>query len=128
MDLNREPQEIAYTAAEEIRALNHRTMPGQNAFPYPPDVSKTVLALVSMTERIPQTLAQLRSGLRGLEEREGIVMDDGSTVADEVATALRALLRAEQAFTAARGALQEASTPLFHMGGVLADEDEPAGV
>ncbi|MFJ3699540.1 hypothetical protein ACIPW9_36360 [Streptomyces sp. NPDC090052] len=123
MDQDRGPAQHSDDAAEAVRQLNHATL-STSAYPYPGEASKTVLGFIDMLNRLPQSLDQLAAGLRALEGRGGIVMDDGSEVSEQVSIVLRSLLNAKEALSTARGALQEASTPLFHMGGVLADGDD----
>jgi hypothetical protein len=136
MDLDRTPARIASAAAEEIRALNHRTLP-VGAFHdadgfrgvAPARLSGTVQGLLTLTQRLPQSLQQIRRGLQQLEEEQQIRMTNGQEPGDAVSTALRALLNAEEAFKAAEHALQTAGTPMAAMGGYLDDtEDEPAAL
>ncbi|MFD7867354.1 hypothetical protein [Streptomyces sp. NPDC059783] len=136
VDLDREPQKIARNAADEIRALNHRTIDAQGFYghdedgPYisaaPPNISATVEALIALTDRLPQALQQASRALQHAEEQHAIVMADGADVADQVSVALRGLLDAEQAVKMANVHLREAGRPLANMGGCCAAED--AGV
>jgi hypothetical protein len=73
-DLSREPEppdgpddeptlaELADQAAEAIRSLNHRTMPGRD-LEYPADVYAIVGTLKVMADRLPQLLRQLSAWL-----------------------------------------------------------------
>lgn len=138
MDLTRAPQTIADAAAEEVRALNHRTLAidafyGDDGFRgvAPGKLSDTVNGLATLAERLPQSLQQIRRGLQQLEEEQQIRMADGSDPAEGVSTALRALLNAEEAIAAARDALRTAAGPMSDMGGYLDDteyEDDDATV
>lgn len=123
MDLNRSPQTIGFAVAEEVRALNHRSL-DPKAFAQPGDVSDTALALNALVERLPQSLAQLATALRGMEERREIRMDDGTDPGERVSEVLRALLNAQEGLAVVRGALSAATGPLSHMGGHFTDDDE----
>jgi uncharacterized membrane protein YccC len=134
MDLNRDPQTIAYAAAEEIRALNHRTQQvsafdGDHGFrgAAPANLSGTVQGLITLTDRLPQALQQLRRGLQQLEEQQTIRMTDGTKPEDAVSTALRGLLNAEEAVKAANHALRAAGAPMAAMGGYLDEVEEDQG-
>ena len=62
MDLTRDPNEIARSAAEELRALNHLT--GEPlAYRQPVRVHDTAMALRDLAARLQQTLGQMQSGL-----------------------------------------------------------------
>ncbi|WP_228981448.1 hypothetical protein [Streptomyces sp. DH12] len=131
MDLDRTPDQIARAASEEIRALNHRTLApgafhGDDGFRgvAPARLSSTVQGILELTQRLPQTMQQLRRGLRQLEEEQAIRMTTGRDPDEEVATALRALLNAEEAFKAAEHALRVAGAPMSAMGGYM--DEEPA--
>lgn len=132
MDLNREPRKIAYTAAEEIRQLNHisghvESFLGEAGIgSVPGNVSATVEGLHMLMERLPQTLRQVSRVLQQLEEKQTIRMDDGSDPATAVSHALRTLLNAQEGVTVAQQALQEAASTMSHMGGHFVDEDELA--
>lgn len=78
VDLDRTPAQIANTAAEEIRALNHRTL-GLNtkAYDNAPEVSGVVTALATLVERIPQALQQAEEGLRAAAGRGQAVVPYG---------------------------------------------------
>ncbi|MFJ8677265.1 hypothetical protein [Streptomyces sp. NPDC093589] len=120
MDLSRDPSVIASAAAEEVRALNHRTG-NPAAYQNPSDISDVVNALATLAERLPQTLQQASAGLRRFEEDQAIRMDDGSDPSEEVTRALGALLNAEESLTIVCAFLKEAASPLSHMGGHFAD-------
>lgn len=133
MGLTREPWTIAYAAADEIRALNHRTIDVEGFYgeynvinSAPPAVCGTVEGLIALTDRLPQALQQAARALQYLEEQQAIRMADGSDVDAQVSRALRGLLDAEQAVKVANAHLREAGTPLAAMGGHFLDE-EPEG-
>jgi len=62
MDLTRDPNEIARSAAEELRALNHLTIEPL-AYRQPVRVHDTAMALRDLAARLQQTLGQMQSGL-----------------------------------------------------------------
>lgn len=97
MNLDRSPFEIASAAAEEIRALNHRTLDDKNAYPYPSTVNETNSALKSLAERLPQGISQLREGLERLSEAGHIRLTDapggGSSDVSARVTEVREKLR-----------------------------------
>ncbi|KAF0646299.1 MULTISPECIES: hypothetical protein [Streptomyces] len=133
MDLARTPEQIADAAAEQVRELNHRTINadafyGEDGFrgAAPARLSGTVQGLLALTQRLPQSLQQIRRSLAELEQAQEIRMADGQDPADAVSTALRALLNAEEAFKAAEHALQTASTPMSAMGGYLGEPEDSA--
>lgn len=127
MDLDRDPSAIASAAAEEVRALNHRTL-SPDVFRQPADVSDTASHLTTLSERLHQTLGQLCAGLEDLAEGEAIRMDDGSDVGEQTSCALRNLRYASQDLIAVRNSLKAASGVLSHMGGHFADEEEESTV
>ncbi|GGU62459.1 hypothetical protein [Streptomyces lavendofoliae] len=138
MDQDRTPQDLAYAAADTIRELNHATKSvsafhGEHGFrgAAPANLSSTVQGLITLTDRMPQSLQQLRRGLQQLEEEQQIRMADGTEPGEGVSTALRALLNAEEAIRAANHALRTAGAPMAAMGGYLdetLDEDDDAVV
>lgn len=84
MDLNRDPQTIAAAAAEEIRALNHKTLTPGGSFTYPNNIYGTVGSLETMVERLPQALGQISRALAKFHADDLIRMDDGSDAAAAV--------------------------------------------
>lgn len=58
MNLNREPAAIARSAAEEIRALNHRVING-SAFEEPSDIYCTVGEIKQAVWGMPQAIEQI---------------------------------------------------------------------
>lgn len=133
MDLTRTPPAIASEAAEQIRQLNHRTL-DPKAFTQPGDVSDVANAIATLVQRLPQTLQQMEAGLLTLEEREAIRLDDvreGSAsqkdISDRVSAVLSALRDAREDLERAHTALQRATSPLSHMGGLWEDDEEDEG-
>ncbi|MFJ8727679.1 hypothetical protein [Streptomyces sp. NPDC093269] len=125
MDLNRTPAAIANVAAEEIRALNHRTL-DPKAFEQPSDVSNVVNGLAMLTERLEQAINQTGSGLRQFHDRNAIRMDDGSNVDERVAVVAQELLSAQIALGALKDHLRAAASPLSHMGSPWDDDEDGA--
>jgi hypothetical protein len=123
VDLKRSPSTIADAAAEEIRALNHRTLDSK-PFTQLGDVSDTANAIATLVQRLPQTLGQVEAGLRALHEREAIRMDDGTAAGVQVANALSALYDARDYLRLAHSALQRATGPMSHMGGLWEDDED----
>lgn len=126
MDLNREPQEMARDASEEIRALNHRTI-NRGSYTYPGQVAVTAEGLRDMASRLPQALQQMRAGLAELEQAAQIRMENGSAPGPHVADVALRLEDAERAARSLQAALKEAHSTLFSMGMPWGDEeDDPA--
>lgn len=123
MDLNRTPSQIGNAAAEEIRALNHRTL-DPKAFTQPGDVSDVANAIGTLMQRLPQTLQQMEAGLRELAERGAVRMDDGTDVEDRVEAALVWLAATREQVGLASSEFQKATSPLSHMGGLWEDDGE----
>jgi hypothetical protein len=127
---------MAYAAAEEIRALNHRSgsleaFHGEDAgtAAAPGNVSDTVDGLATMLERLPQTLQQLSRALQQLEEQQQIRMDDGTETGEAVSHVLRQLLNTQEFVHMGSKALREAAGTMSHMGGHwdAADDGEEDG-
>lgn len=132
MDLNRTPSQIASAGAEEIRALNHRTL-DTAVFEQPGDVSATADGVATVLERLPQALDQMEAGLLVLHDANRIRLDTkplGATsrqdIAHEVFTVTSALAEARRAIREAHRAMKEATGPLSHMGGLWEDDEEEA--
>ncbi|MFJ8657484.1 hypothetical protein ACIRNU_34740 [Streptomyces rochei] len=123
MDLNRSPSQIARSAAEEIRALNHRTL-SPKVYTEPADLANTADGIVTLLERLPQTLKQLRGGLRMLEEVMEIRTDNGQEPHVAVGLASSHLLVAEDDIESVITALRRARAELSHMAGPWPEGDE----
>lgn len=128
MDLTRTPAEIASAAAEETRALNHRTL-DPKAFTQPGDVSDVANAVATLVQRLPQTLQQLEAGLEALYDHDAIRLDDiregyasQKDISDRVSAVRSALRDAREDLSQAYATLQRATGPLSHMGGRWEDE------
>ncbi|MGV9888408.1 hypothetical protein [Streptomyces sp. NPDC003395] len=116
MNLNRQPSAIAGAAAEEIRALNHRTMDA-NAFEQPSDVYRTIGLLLALMQGVPQAIEQTWADLRAMEEADAIRMDDGTDVRERMQEAQAALNEARRLIAASSNFLADATRTLSHMGG-----------
>lgn len=106
MDLTRTPSEIASAAAEEVRALNHRTL-DSNAFTYPSDVYSTVGGVDRLLAGLPQALEQLRAHLARMAATGNVKADDGDTDG-RLAAAHLELTDAANALRQAQGAVGRA--------------------
>jgi hypothetical protein len=116
MNLNREPATIARSAAEEIRALNHRTING-NAFEEPSDIYRTVGEIKQAVWGMPQAIEQIWGELRTMRDADTIRMDNGANAAEEVEKSQQELNEARQLLDQAGKALDRATSVLSHMGG-----------
>jgi hypothetical protein len=116
MDLNREPATIARSAAEEVRALNHRTING-SAFEEPSDIYRTIGEIKQAVWGMPQAIEQIWGELRTMRDADTIRMDNGSDVAEEAEKARQELNEARQLLAKAGTALDRATSVLSHMGG-----------
>jgi hypothetical protein len=130
VDLTRKPSAIAFNAAEEVRALNHRTL-NAKAFAYPGDVSDTANAISTLLERLPQTLDQMEAGLIVLQDDNAIRLDTkplGDTsrqdIFNEVFSVTSALSETRRLIRQAHAALGDATSGLSHMGGLFDDEED----
>ncbi|MFF1916138.1 hypothetical protein ACFVYE_32045 [Streptomyces sp. NPDC058239] len=131
MDLDREPQKMAYAAAEEIRALNHRSLDIKAFYgeyniinAAPNQVAGMVGGLYTLLERLPQSIQQASAALQHIEEQQAIRMANGDDPGEATSRALRALLDAKQAIQIAQTHLREASGVMSNMGGHFIDDDE----
>ncbi|MFD8335618.1 hypothetical protein ACFV42_23605 [Streptomyces solisilvae] len=105
MDLNRSPYAIAGAAAEEVRALNHRTFDGAG-YNRPSQVGDVAGALSALASQLPQALRQAAGGFEALVDTGRVQMYDaqGETVAERAGQVYAQL----DAAAAAADALSEA--------------------
>ncbi|MFD4996958.1 hypothetical protein [Streptomyces buecherae] len=115
MPKTKTPAQLAGTAAEAIRALNHVTL-NSKALPYPPHVSETVQALVAMVDRLPQALQQISGAVRRHAEHGLIRMDDGTDPAKAAGEVSSYLADAIDDVDKLSVSLHVAASVLFHMG------------
>ncbi|MEV8248112.1 hypothetical protein AB0R01_30715 [Streptomyces rochei] len=134
MDLNRTPSTIASAAAEEVRALNHRTL-DTSVFTQPAQVSDTAFGISTTLERLPQALEQLEAALTQLQLAGSIRLTSkplGSTTVQEVdteiATAVSALSEARRNLRQAHTAMRQATNVLANLGGLWDDDETEATV
>ena len=116
MDLNREPATIARNAAEEIRALNHRTL-GTHAFEEPSQIYSTINEIKQTVWGMPQAIEQIWGELRTMRDADSIRMDNGTDVTEAAEEARQELNEARQLLAQAGQALDRATRVLSHMGG-----------
>lgn len=74
------PAELADTAAEAIRALNHATLPGTTSLTYPGDAYSTIGNLTLLGQRLPQALGQVLIFLNRLEADGHLCTDDSRSL------------------------------------------------
>ena len=132
MDLNREPSAIAHAAAEEIRALNHRTL-DNSVFSQPVQVSDTAFGVSTSLERLPQALEQLKGALTQLQADGRIRLapkplreTSQQDINTEVTTAVLALSDAQDFLRQAHNAMRNATNVLSNLGGLWEDSEEMA--
>jgi len=130
MDLDRTPSQISSAAAEEIRALNHRTLDAK-VFENPSDVAYTADGIAAVIQRLPQTLRQLQAGLETLHANQRIRLADRpphqvtqDDVDRAVFTALCGLHDAEHALGAVEQGLRDAQRVLGNLGAPWPEGDD----
>jgi hypothetical protein len=116
MNLHRKPVVIAQAAAEEIQALNHRTL-GARAFEEPSEIYSTVGELKQAVWGMPQAIEQIWGELRAMRDADTIRMDNGADADGETEKARLELNEAHQLLAQAGAALDRATSVLSHMGG-----------
>lgn len=109
--------ELAGTAAEAVRALNHATHPHSpvGALEYPADVYDTVAALKQLTQRLPQTFTQL-GGFLETQHAAGYMTADHGTPEEHAAAVHDAFTEAADAAEALTSALDRAHNALAPLG------------
>jgi hypothetical protein len=105
----------ASNAAAAIREINHETF-DKRALPYPPMVSEIVQPLVTMLDRLPQTLEQLARAVHRHQADGLIRTDDGSDPDEAAAYAIRYLGQANEILQEGSKSLHRAASLLFHFG------------
>ena len=124
MDLDRSPAEIARTAGNEIRTLNHRTLQ-RSAFTYPSEIQDTVTGLAAVLLGLPQSLDQIYHGIDGVNAAQRLYTYDNSNVEDVLDGAKAELLEAVGHIREASQALQQVVNRLAYVGAIVpADEEE----
>ncbi|MFB7359699.1 hypothetical protein [Streptomyces gardneri] len=127
MDTDRSPESIAYAAAEELRALNHRTFDA-DAFTYPAEVQSTASGLNKLLQTLPQSLNQLTAGLNHVQQTRELRTHDGSDVDQAVENARAGIASALAHAELAQKALQGVVDGLALVGAryVPEDDEEPS--
>ena len=80
---DRTPVDIAWDAAEAIRALNHATFAG-TGYEWPSDVDRVIAELEILASRLPQAFRQAEAWLT--RHQDGIGTDDGTDSGRAVAS------------------------------------------
>lgn len=105
----------AQSAALAIREINHETFDSRS-LPFPPMVSEIVQPLVSMLDRLPQTLEQLAVVVRRQQAAGLIRMDDGTDSEEAATSVVRQLGAASEALQEGSQLLHRAASTLFSFG------------
>ncbi|MFC9736059.1 hypothetical protein ACFWG5_34560 [Streptomyces hydrogenans] len=115
MDLDRTPETIAYAAAEELRALNHRTL-SSDVFTYPAEVQSTASGLNKLLQTLPQSLSQLTAGLDHVQQSQTLLSRDDTDV-EQTVDEVRAAIESSAAHVkAAQRALEDVVNKLAVVG------------
>lgn len=129
MDLNRPPSEIANAAAEEMRALNHRTLK-PDSFENAPDLARSADGIAAVIQRLPQALQQLEVGLQALHDESQIRLADrhpsevsAADISRAVFDALFDLREAREALGRVEEHIQSSTRVLRNLGAPWPDEE-----
>jgi hypothetical protein len=123
VDLERTPETIAYAAAEELRALNHRTL-SSDVFTYPAEVQSTASGLNALFQTLPQSLGQLTAGLNHVQQSQTLLSRDDTDV-DQTVNEVRAAIASSRAHVkAAQRALQDVVDKLALVGARYVPDDD----
>lgn len=76
--MNPTTKNLADTAAEAIRSLNHATQSFKGELTYPGDAYEVVASLKVLTQRLPQSFEQLSHFLGCLAESGAVTADYGA--------------------------------------------------
>jgi hypothetical protein len=79
--------ELADSAAEAIRSLNHATFPGTDGLQFPSDAYDVIASLGLLAARLPQLLGQLDHWLTRQVETGRVAVDGGDYAGDPQAAA-----------------------------------------
>jgi hypothetical protein len=82
VDLDRTPAEIADTAAEALRTLNHRTRTEGDDWQYPGDAYSVVGNLTYLAGGLPQAISQIRALMQRLENSGNLRSDKDAIGSD----------------------------------------------
>lgn len=106
------PVQLADTAGDAIRGLNHATLSSPRPdWQYPGDAYSVVGNLAYMTGMLPQALDQITQLLKRLED-EGHLKSDRDTLAADLEAAYTGLADAASAAETLRSALESAHSGL----------------
>ncbi|MCY0923201.1 hypothetical protein OS965_34555 [Streptomyces sp. H27-G5] len=105
------PAQLADTAGDAIRALNHATLGRQADWEYPGDAYSVVGNLAYMAGMLPQALDQIAKHIKSLEGEDRLKSDRDTLTAD-LEAAYAGLTIAAGAADTLRGALNRAQSGL----------------
>lgn len=108
----RTPAELARTAAEDVRFLNHVLYDG---IAYPGDAYSTVGNLTHLVSMLPQALTMIRSAVEKLDRDADLYSDRGTLTAD-LAAAYAGLEQAAADAQTLYGSISRAHAALSHIG------------
>ncbi|MFI6765614.1 hypothetical protein [Streptomyces sp. NPDC050355] len=111
-------------ASEAVRRHNHAAMDG--GYDSTPEVSRAVIAMVEMCERLQQAIDHMDGRVRRDLAAGTLAPDDGTAPAEHAYGAELALLDARPALDGLIGHLREASGHLWHLGMVYEPEETEA--
>ncbi|NEA59507.1 hypothetical protein G3I60_36440 [Streptomyces sp. SID13666] len=123
---NPSPRDLADTAAEAIRSLNHATLSTKGELTYPSDAYEVVAALTQLTQRLPQTFDQLAHFL-GTLPKTGTVTADYGTPDEHLAQSRSALASAALIARTLADHLARAQDALAPLTYDDATDEEPCG-
>ncbi|CAL9667703.1 hypothetical protein SUDANB145_07246 (plasmid) [Streptomyces sp. enrichment culture] len=133
MDLNRRPSEIASNAAEEIRALNHRTLKA-GSYETAPEIAYALGHLLTLIERLPQALQQMENGLTTLDDEQKIRLADRhpsevsqADLTHAVSTVRFGLKEGREMLTRVQELLRESNQVASSLGGPWPEDDASDG-
>ncbi|MGW5003083.1 hypothetical protein ACWEP8_36130 [Streptomyces hydrogenans] len=125
MDLDRSPADLARAAADEVRALNQRTLTPRAAFTYPSEIQDTVTGLAAVLLGLPQSLDQIHQGIDAVNGQQRLYAYNNANVDDLLDESKTDLLDAIEHIREASLALQHVVNRLAYVGAIV--PEEPAG-
>ncbi|MEC4018863.1 hypothetical protein [Streptomyces sp. H27-D2] len=123
---NPSPRDLADTAAETIRSLNHATRSTKGELSYPGDAYEVVASLKVLTQRLPQSFDQLSNFLAVLAKTGAVTADYGAPD-EHLAEARSALASAALIAQTLTDHLDRAHSALAPLGYEVATDEEPCG-
>jgi hypothetical protein len=109
------PAQLADTAADAVRGLNHATLVRQADWEYPGDVYSVVANLSQMAMTLPQAIDQVQSLVEFLNAHDNLRSDRG-TLEDDLTQTFGSLADAKAAAEALYAALNRAHSSLGPIG------------